>query len=43
MRPYIISGDHHLLDLKTYRNIIILSPVQFLSIVNTPDESNKSE
>ena len=26
----IISGDHHLLELKQYRNIKILSPSDFL-------------
>jgi predicted nucleic acid-binding protein len=26
----LISGDHHLLDLKSYQNIWILSPSQFL-------------
>jgi putative PIN family toxin of toxin-antitoxin system len=29
---YIISGDRHLLNLKTYRRIKILSPADFLSI-----------
>ncbi len=28
---YIISGDHHLLDLKTYRGIKIMTPGAFLS------------
>ena len=28
---YILSGDRHLLDLKTYRRIKILSPADFLS------------
>jgi hypothetical protein len=28
---YILSGDRHLLDLKTYRRIKILSPAVFLS------------
>lgn len=30
---YIVSGDHHLLDLKTYRNIAIVTPAQFLTIL----------
>jgi hypothetical protein len=29
---YIISGDRHLLNLKTYRRIKIFSPADFLSI-----------
>ena len=29
---YIVSGDRHLLKLKTYRRIKILSPAEFLSI-----------
>lgn len=28
---YVISGDRHLLNLKTYRRIKILSPAEFLS------------
>jgi predicted nucleic acid-binding protein len=28
---YILSGDRHLLDLKTHRRIKILSPADFLS------------
>jgi len=35
---YIISGDHHLLDLKAYRDIPILTPAQFLAILNPPNE-----
>ena len=31
---YIISGDRHLLQLKSYKRIKILSPAEFLSIVN---------
>jgi uncharacterized protein len=27
---YIITGDHHLLDLKTYQEIKILTPAEFL-------------
>jgi uncharacterized protein len=29
---YIISGDKHLLALKSYKNILILSPVNFLQL-----------
>jgi hypothetical protein len=29
---YIISGDKHLLELESYKNIIILSPVSFLQL-----------
>jgi hypothetical protein len=29
---FIISGDRHLLKLKTYRRIKILSPADFLSV-----------
>ena len=30
---YIISGDHHLTDLKIYRGITIVNPATFLAIV----------
>jgi len=30
---YIISGDHHLLDLKEYEGVKILSPHDFLTIL----------
>lgn len=30
---YIVSGDKHLLDLKQYRKIRILSPQEFLKII----------
>ncbi|MBW1908166.1 MAG: putative toxin-antitoxin system toxin component, PIN family [Deltaproteobacteria bacterium] len=29
---YIVSGDHHLLDTKTYKGIEIIKPKAFLSI-----------
>jgi putative PIN family toxin of toxin-antitoxin system len=32
---YIITGDRHLLNLKTYRRITILSPADFLSCVTS--------
>lgn len=31
---YIISGDHHLLDLKTYLKIPIVRPKDFLNLEN---------
>jgi len=31
---YIITGDSHLLDLKAYQNIQILTPAQFLAKFN---------
>lgn len=31
----LITGDHHLLDLKTYRGINILSPRKFLDLTAT--------
>jgi predicted nucleic acid-binding protein len=30
--PVIVSGDKHLLDLKHYKDIQILSPSQFIKI-----------
>ncbi len=30
---YIVSGDHHLLDLKEYKGIKIITPNTFLSII----------
>lgn len=30
---YIISGDHHLLDLEKYNGITVLSPAKFLAIL----------
>jgi hypothetical protein len=30
---YIVSGDRHLLNLRTHRRIKIISPAEFLSIV----------
>ncbi|MGH9660403.1 MAG: putative toxin-antitoxin system toxin component, PIN family [Bryobacteraceae bacterium] len=32
---YIVSGDRHLLDLARYRNIRILTPRDFLAILET--------
>ncbi len=31
---YIVSGDHHLLDLGAYRRIAIVTPARFLEIMN---------
>jgi putative PIN family toxin of toxin-antitoxin system len=30
---FIVSGDHHLLDLKDYQGIKIVTPVKFLEII----------
>ena len=30
---YIISGDHHLTDLKKYKNILIVNPDTFLKLI----------
>lgn len=30
---YVVSGDHHLLDLGRFRHIPILTPLQFLKIL----------
>ena len=30
---FIISGDHHLLDLKSYQGIKIVTPARFLEII----------
>ncbi|MBL8132014.1 MAG: putative toxin-antitoxin system toxin component, PIN family [Anaerolineae bacterium] len=34
---YIVSGDHHLLDLKTYAGIPIITPAECLALLRTPD------
>jgi uncharacterized protein len=31
---YIVSVDHHLLQLKEYQSIVILSPASFLALLN---------
>lgn len=36
---YIISGDHHLLNLREYSGIRILSPVAFLALLAAKDAS----
>jgi putative PIN family toxin of toxin-antitoxin system len=30
---YIVSGDHHLLDLKTYEGVQIVTPARFVAIL----------
>lgn len=30
---YVISGDHHLTDIKEYRKIKIITPDNFLKII----------
>lgn len=30
---FIISGDHHLTDLKTFRGIPIVNPATFLKLI----------
>jgi len=38
---YIISGDRHLKDLNSYRGIRILSPNEFIRMLDAEDESDK--
>jgi predicted nucleic acid-binding protein len=33
---YVVSGDHHLLDIGNYEGIVILTPTRFASEVLTP-------
>lgn len=33
---YIVSGDHHLLDLSTYQGIHIITPGEFLRLLGQP-------
>jgi putative PIN family toxin of toxin-antitoxin system len=40
---YIVSGDHHLLDLKAYREIVVVTPAQFLAILNPPPDDPSKE
>lgn len=35
---YIVSGDRHLLKLKKFQNIAIISPRQFLKVFNNNEE-----
>lgn len=30
---YLVTGDHHLLDIKTFRGIKVLTPAQFLDVL----------
>ena len=30
---FIVSGDHHLTDLKKYKNILIVNPDEFLKLI----------
>ena len=32
---YVVSGDHHLLQLKTYEGVQIVSPARFVAILAT--------
>ena len=34
---FIISGDHHLTDLKEYQGITIINPATFLAIVQSEE------
>ena len=40
---YIVSGDHHLLDLKAYKKIAIVTPVEFLALLNPPADTPADE
>ena len=37
---FIISGDHHLLNLKTYQDIETVNGAKFISIWRETDETN---
>ena len=39
---YIVSGDGHLLDLKEYRGIRILTPAEFVMLLKLQGELSKS-
>lgn len=32
---YIVSGDHHLLGIKTFRNATVLTPREFLTLIQS--------
>lgn len=36
---YLVSGDKDLTSLKRYQGITIVNPMEFLAILNPPDES----
>jgi uncharacterized protein len=40
---FIVSGDKDLTDLKSYEGIPIVTPTQFLAILNSPDEPAADE
>jgi predicted nucleic acid-binding protein len=33
LAEYVVSGDRHLLDLRTYEGVLIISPRTFLEIL----------
>lgn len=35
---YIITGDYHLIDIKSFRGIKVLSPAAFLELISEPLE-----
>jgi hypothetical protein len=39
---YIVSGDDHLLDLRQYEGIQILSPAEFLLLLNQHEQASPS-
>ncbi len=38
---FIVSGDHHLLELKTYRGIRVVTPAVFLAILSADDTTDR--
>ena len=38
---YIVSGDHHLLELKSYEGIKILSPGNFLELLENKKKNKR--
>jgi len=40
---YIVTGDSHLKALESYREIAIVSPSQFLRILNTEQETQRAD
>ena len=39
---YILTGDRDLLDLEKYKNIIIISPSEFIKLISTSRKSPES-
>ena len=39
---YIVSGDSHLLDLKEYRGIRILTPAEFVTLLKLQGEASEA-